>query len=125
MGILSLPFALMLLAATAPGEGTALQQTLPMEEKAFRRVLLERDVSILEQACLDPMIATSSRRKPGWFVRDRGDILRMGKRWSSRFGHRPAARSRRLCSTDSRAIGRVRTQPDYGRHPCLASFVRS
>ena len=63
MGILSLPFALMLLAATAPGEGTALQQTLPMEEKAFRRVLLERDVSILEQACLDPMIATSSRRK--------------------------------------------------------------
>ena len=63
MGILSLPFALMLLAAAAPGEGTALQQTLPMEEKAFRRVLLERDLSILEQACLDPMIATSSRRK--------------------------------------------------------------
>ena len=63
MGILSLPFALMLLAAAAPGEGTALQQRLPMEEKAFRRVLLERDVSILEQACLDPMIATSSRRK--------------------------------------------------------------
>ena len=63
MGILSLPFALMLLAATAPGEGTALQQRLPMEEKAFRRVLLEQDVSILEQACLDPMIATSSRRK--------------------------------------------------------------
>ena len=63
MGILSLPFALMLLAAAAPGEGTALQQELPMEEKAFRRVLLERDVSILEQACLDPMIATSSRRK--------------------------------------------------------------
>ena len=63
MGILSLPFALMLLAATAPGEGTALQQKLPMEEKAFRRVLLEEDVSILEQACLDPMIATSSRRK--------------------------------------------------------------
>ena len=62
MGILSLPFALMLLAA-APGEGTALQQKLPLEEKAFRRVLLERDVAILEQACLDPMIATSSRRK--------------------------------------------------------------
>ena len=62
MGILSLPFALMLLAA-APGEGTALQQELPLEEKAFRRVLLERDVAILEQACLDPMIATSSRRK--------------------------------------------------------------
>ena len=63
MGILSLPFALMLLAAAAPGEGTALQQELPMEEKAFRRVLLERDVAILEQACLDPIIATSSRRK--------------------------------------------------------------
>ena len=63
MGILSLPFALMLLAAAAPGEGTALQRELPMEEKAFRSVLLERDVSILEQACLDPMIATSSRRK--------------------------------------------------------------
>ena len=62
MGILSLPFALMLLAA-APGEGTALQQKLPLEEKAFRRVLLERDVAILEQACLDPMITTSSRRK--------------------------------------------------------------
>ena len=62
MGILSLPFALMLLAA-APGEVTALQQELPLEEKAFRRVLLERDVAILEQACLDPMIATSSRRK--------------------------------------------------------------
>ena len=62
MGILSLPFALMLLAA-APGEGTALQQELPLEEKAFRRVLLERDVAILEQACLDPMITTSSRRK--------------------------------------------------------------
>lgn len=62
MGILSLPFALMLLAA-APGEGTALQQELPLEKKAFRRVLLERDVAILEQACLDPMIATSSRRK--------------------------------------------------------------
>lgn len=62
MGILSLPFALMLLAA-APGEGTALQQKLPMEETAFRRVLLEQDVSILEQACLDPMVATSSRRK--------------------------------------------------------------
>ena len=63
MGILSLPFALMLLAAAAPGEGTALQQELPMEEKAFREVLLERDVAILEQACSDPMIATSSRRK--------------------------------------------------------------
>ena len=63
MGILSLPFALMLLAAAAPGEGTALQQELPMEEKAFRGVLLERDVAILEQACSDPMIATSSRRK--------------------------------------------------------------
>ena len=63
MGILSLPFALMLLAAVAPGEGTALQQELPMEEKAFRGVLLERDVAILEQACSDPMIATSSRRK--------------------------------------------------------------
>ena len=63
MGILSLPFALMLLAAAAPGEGTGLQRELPMKEKAFRSVLLERDVSILEQACLDPMIATSSRRK--------------------------------------------------------------
>ena len=62
MGILSLPFALMLLAA-APGVGTALQQELPLKEKAFRRVLLERDVAILEQACLDPMIAISSRRK--------------------------------------------------------------
>ena len=73
MGILSLPFALMLLAATAPGAGTALQQTLPMEEKAFRRVLLERDLSILEQACLDPMIATSSRRKQA--LRDRLLVL--------------------------------------------------
>ena len=63
MGILSLPFAVVLLAATAPVEATAPQQDLPMDEKAFRSVLLERDASVLGQACLDPMIATSSRRK--------------------------------------------------------------
>ena len=58
MGIPLFPFALTLLAAV-----TAAPDQKVMREERFQNVLAEMDLAAAEQACLDPRIATSDRRR--------------------------------------------------------------
>ncbi len=58
MGIPLFPFALTLLAAV-----TAAPDPQVMREERFQNVLAEMDLAAAEQACLDPRIATSDRRR--------------------------------------------------------------
>ena len=64
MGTPLFPFALTLLAAVA-----AAPDPQVMREERFQTVLLEMDVSAAQQACLDPLIADSDRRRQA--LRDR------------------------------------------------------
>ena len=64
MGTPLFPFALTLLAAV-----TAAPDPQVMSEERFQTVLVEMDVSAAEQACLDPLIADTDRRRQD--LRDR------------------------------------------------------
>ena len=64
MGTPLFPFALTLLAAV-----TAAPEPQVMSEERFQTVLVEMDVSAAEQACLDPLIADTDRRRQD--LRDR------------------------------------------------------
>ena len=58
MGTPLFPFALTLLAAV-----TAAPDPQVMREERFQTVLAEMDVAAAEQACLDPLVAASDRRR--------------------------------------------------------------
>ena len=58
MGTPLFPFALTLLAAV-----TAAPDPQVMSEERFQTVLIEMDVAAAEQACLDPLIADTDRRR--------------------------------------------------------------
>lgn len=58
MGIALFPFALTLLAAV-----TAAPDPQVMREERFQNVLTEMDLAAAEEACLNPRIATSDRRR--------------------------------------------------------------
>ena len=58
MGIPLFPFAFTLLAAV-----TAAPDPQVMREERFQNVLAEMDLAVAKQACLDPRIATSDRRR--------------------------------------------------------------
>ena len=64
MGTPLFPFALTLLAAV-----TAAPDPQVMSEERFQTVLVEMDVAAAEQACLDPLIADTDRRRQD--LRDR------------------------------------------------------
>ena len=64
MGTPLFPFALTLLAAV-----TAAPDPQVMSEERFQTVLIEMDVAAAEQACLDPLIADTDRRRQD--LRDR------------------------------------------------------
>ncbi|MCB4377424.1 MULTISPECIES: hypothetical protein [unclassified Synechococcus] len=64
MGTPLFPFALTLLAAV-----TAAPDQQVMREERFQTVLVEMDVAAAEQACLDPLIADTDRRRQD--LRDR------------------------------------------------------
>ena len=64
MGTPLFPFALTILAAV-----TAAPDPQVMSEERFQTVLVEMDVSAAEQACLDPLIADTDRRRQD--LRDR------------------------------------------------------
>ena len=70
--MLSLVLTLMAAAAPAP-RPEAPNFEAAMSEARFQQLLLSRDLAQLEQACLDPLIASSNRRKQA--LRDRLLVL--------------------------------------------------